>query len=395
MISTAASAPLTNALQTVAINGAYNASRALSKWLRRGVRLTCDGFQAVPVSEACSLIGAPDELIAAIHMPLTGDVGGHLLLTFPEPVALKLADMMMQQPEGTSKSFGELEESCLQETGNIVGSAYANSLAKWLRLHIEPGVPTFIHDMASSILDPFLVAAATRGDEILLATTDFLLDGCKLQWSLLLVPEEDSIRAMEARCDVDAVRQNALQTIAVNGAFNASRAMSKWLKRGVKITTQGFQSVGLGSLSTILGDEPVAALHMSLSRQLHGHMLLAMEKPHAARLAELLIGAKCESGEGFSELEISCLEETGNIVTSAFVNSWAVWLELELEPSPPELIIDLPAAILDSIVAEQAQTSDDVFLSQTAFVVDGSSIEMTLILLPSPSAMRLIECACQ
>lgn len=386
---------LTNAMQTVAINGAYNASRALSKWLRRGVRLTCDGFQSIPVSEACNVVGEPDEAIAAIHMPLTGDVGGHLLLTFPESVALTLVDIMMEQPEGTSTSFGELEQSCLQETGNIVGSAYANSLSKWLKLRIEPSVPTFVHDMASAVLDPLLVEAAAHGDEILLATTDFVLDGCQMQWGLLLVPDEDSMRSMESRCELENVRQNALQTIAINGAFNASRAMSKWLKRGVKIATDGFQTVDLHALDTVFDDQPMVALHMPLSNNLHGHMLLMLSKPDALTLASLLVGTPTRDDQELTELEISSLEETGNIITSSFVNSWSTWLDFELEPGPPEFTIDMPAAILDSIVAEQAQVGDEVFLSKTSFAVDENMIELTLILMPNPSAMRLIEAACR
>jgi len=51
---------LAEALHTVAVNGSYNASRALSKWLRRGVRLTSDDFRNVPIPEASSAIGATE-----------------------------------------------------------------------------------------------------------------------------------------------------------------------------------------------------------------------------------------------------------------------------------------------------------------------------------------------
>ena len=200
-------------LRTVAINGSYNASRALSKWLRRGVRLTSEGFQNVPIAQATTILGEPEEVIAAIHLPLQGDLSGHLLLTFPKPVALLLADIMMQAPEGTSRELGEIEQSCLQETANIVGSAYANSLAKWLNLLIEPGVPIFAYDMACSIIEPFIMEFATHRDDVLVANTEFLLDEQKLQWGLLLLPSDEGLQLMQDRCNLENVRKTALQTI--------------------------------------------------------------------------------------------------------------------------------------------------------------------------------------
>ena len=59
-----------DALRTVAVNSSYNASRALSKWFRRGVRLRADGFESIPISELAHVAGPPEEPVAAAHMML-------------------------------------------------------------------------------------------------------------------------------------------------------------------------------------------------------------------------------------------------------------------------------------------------------------------------------------
>lgn len=387
---------LAEALHTVAVNGSYNASRALSKWFKRGVRLTSDGFSSISVTDASSIIGTPDAPIAAIHLPLCGDLTGHMLLAFPKEVGLSLVDIMMQVPDGTAKEFGELEQSCLQETGNIVCSAYANSLSSWLGLHIEPAVPTFGYDMACAIVDPLLMEAVIDSDEVLVAMTDFQMDGQKMQWAMLLLPTGDSIAKMEERCKLDEVRRHALQTIAINGAFEASRAMSKWLKKGVKITTDGFTKVELVNLTCQFDeDQPVVAMHLPLADSVQGHTLLTIPLKHAKQLAGLLIGTTDESSEDLSELELSALAETSNVLVSAYLNSWSKWLDLQLEPASPEIIIDLPGPILQSVLAAQASTSDSVFMARTDFMVDDHWLELMFLLLPAPSAMRLIESACQ
>lgn len=384
-----------DALRTVAINGSYNASRALSKWLRRGVRLTSEGFQYVPIAQATTILGEPEEVIAAIHLPLQGDLSGHLLLTFPEPVALLLADILMQAPEGTSKELGEIEQSCLQETANIVGSAYANSLAKWLNLLIEPGVPVFAHDMACSIIEPFIMEFATHRDDVLVANTEFLLDKQRLQWGLLLLPSDEGLQLMQDRCNLDHVRQTALQTIAINGAFNASRAMSKWLKRGVKISTDGFCRIPLSQIADSFDNsKPIVALHCSLEAQMHGHSILGMSEDHAKQLVDLLMGQAVGTTTEFGDTERSCLQETGNIISSSFVNSWSNWLDIHIEPLPPQFVYDLPEAVMSSVISEQALVNDEVFLAKTLFLLDDQWLEWVFFLLPAPSAMRMIESSC-
>lgn len=387
---------LATALRTVAVNGAYDASRALSKWFRRGVRLTSDGFRSVPISQASSIVGEPDEDIVGIHLPLTGELSGDILLTFPKSVALLLVDIMMQQPEGTCTTFGELEQSCLQETGNIVGSAYANSLAKWLKLSAEPNVPVFAYDMASAIVDPLLMEAAATSDEVLIAQTDFLLDGQRLQWEMLLLPSAASLSRMEQRCQDETVRMRALRTIAINGAFNASRAVSKWLKKGVKISTEGFTRVPLAEVSAQFDQNvPIVAMHFPLGAQLCGHALLAVTQAHARQLVDLLMDQTEGTTTTLGEIEQSALLETGNIVSSSFVNSWSNWLELRVEPGAPSFVVDFPGAVMQSVITEQALAGDEVYLAKTDFVVNDRWLEWVFLLFPAPSAMRLIESSCE
>ena len=94
-------------------------------------------------------------------------------------------------------------------------------------------------------------------------------------------------------------------------------------------------------------------------------------------------------------MEQSCLEETGNIIFSSFVNSWSTWLDIHIEPASPQYVFDLPEAVMASVIPEQALVSDEVFLAKTLFLLDDQWLEWVFFLLPAPSAMRLIESSCQ
>ncbi len=386
---------LAEALRIVMVNSSYNASRALSKWLKRGVRLTADGFTAVPFAEVAEAAGPDDEPVAALHMTLGGDLTGDVLLMFQEAVAFELVDMLMGNPAGTTRQLGEFEQSCLQETGNIVGTSFTNSLASWLKLQIVPASPMFVHDLACAIVDPLLANYAQLADEVLLARTEFELDQRQLDWTFLLLPSVESLARMQERCATDNIRRNALHTIAVNGAFNASRAMSKWLRRGVRLSTEGFVRVPLAEVcDEARSDETVVGVHLTLGDQMHGHSLLVMPMPTACKLVDIVTRVKLGTTREMDEMAVSCLTETGNILSSSFMNSLSRWLDITAEPSAPQVKIDMLEAIFDAVIVEQAKVGDDAFLAKSVFSVDGQWLEWDFYLLPSPSSLRLIEASC-
>lgn len=387
-----ASSDLADALRTVAVNSAYNASRALSKWFKRGVRLTSDGFESLPLADVVSAACDPEDAVVAAHLPLTGDLAGDVLLVFREKTAMNVVDMMIGAPDGTTQEIGELEASCIQETGNIVATSFTNSLSGWLNVETIPEAPTVVHDMACAVIEPLLISQAEIGDTALVSRTEFELDGRQLDWFLLLLPSVGALDKMRSRCDGDEFRRNALHTIAINGAFNASRAMSKWLHRGVRLSTEGFEKIPLREICEGEDAETVvAALHLELGSQMHGHTLMVMSEKTALELVDVLSNRPEGTTKAFDEMACSCLQETGNIVSSAFINSWAKWLDIHTAPEPPQLHIDMLEAILQAVLVEQASVGDDVFMAKTSFSVDGKWLDWKYYVLPTPISLRLIE----
>ena len=63
-----------DALRAAAVNSSYSTSRALSKWLKRGVRLHTEGFVRQPLSEFSHAAGPPDQIAGA-----TRSVAGAML----------------------------------------------------------------------------------------------------------------------------------------------------------------------------------------------------------------------------------------------------------------------------------------------------------------------------
>lgn len=185
-------------MDAIASTGAEHASQSLTKWFGKCVRISTSGFKAVPLDELSNMMCPPDEIIVAIHAHITGSLSGHVLLAFPENVAHRLVDCLMQQPDGTNTAFNEMEQSALQETGNIVSSSFINSLATSLGVRALPSTPQFLHDMAGAIIQPLVIEQLATSNNALMITATFEFDNSMLDWWLYVMPDPKSLKVMEA-----------------------------------------------------------------------------------------------------------------------------------------------------------------------------------------------------
>jgi chemotaxis protein CheC len=194
--------------------GADNASLALSKWLSQEVHLAVSEVRLVELTEATELLGPPDSLVAACSMGLAGRLTGLILLVFEDRSGLALVDLLLSQPVGTTTAWGELEQSAVKETTNIVGCAYINALATHLPgvvipssdpgqrtsayAELIPTPPTFVREFAGSLLQFALMEQALELDQVLLIHSRFGSGSAELDlnWTLLFIPSRESLHAL-------------------------------------------------------------------------------------------------------------------------------------------------------------------------------------------------------
>jgi chemotaxis protein CheC len=196
-------------LRMIFERGSESASNALSRWLGREVRLMISEVEQVELEDATALLGPPEALVAACSMELSGPLSGHMLLVFTDRAGLALVDVLLGQPSGTSKAWGELEQSAVKETTNIVGCAYLNALLTHLPgamlregvgEELVPTSPVFHREFAGALLEFALMEQALDLDKVLLVQTAFAAahQETQLNWTLLFVPDRESLRAMAA-----------------------------------------------------------------------------------------------------------------------------------------------------------------------------------------------------
>jgi chemotaxis protein CheC len=192
-----------DAMREVANIGAGHAATALSGMTNRTIMITVPRIYVRPLEEACDLVGDPEGVIAAVLMHMMGDLTGRAMVLFPEPAAKTLCDFLFRREVGTTQAFGEMEQSSLKETGNILASAYMNALSDFMGLMLVPSVPSLVIDLSGAVLTSAHLNFGHDRDYAFCVETSFRVEGSRdsLGGHFLLLPDLSSLRSI-----FDAIR---------------------------------------------------------------------------------------------------------------------------------------------------------------------------------------------
>ncbi len=108
-----------DALRETANIGAGHAATALSQMTGSTIMIKVPAINVVQLEAIPAQFGEDEEPVAAVMMHMLGDLSGRTLLVFPKPTVMRLAELMLRRPMGSSVALGELETSAIKEAGNI------------------------------------------------------------------------------------------------------------------------------------------------------------------------------------------------------------------------------------------------------------------------------------
>jgi chemotaxis protein CheC len=148
---------------------------------------------ALPVADAVDAVGAPEEEVTGVVIPLAGDMQAIVLLVFPTADAGTLCGLLGVEP-GTDVGL-----SALGEIGNILGASYVGSLGAMTGLDLEPTPPQLVTDMLAAIVSTVLASNATTTDQALILDSELTVEGESCSLSFLLLPAAGGVDELLAR----------------------------------------------------------------------------------------------------------------------------------------------------------------------------------------------------
>lgn len=179
--------------------GLRDASQGLRTMTTGNVELHQPRLQFLPLHDVPGIAGGPAAVVTAVYLGVTDDLSGHLMLLFGTESALRVVDLLLDQPPGSQRDLDEIACSALAEAGNICGSQLLNALSNRTGLRVTPTTPAVVTDMAGAILQQVVAELYLAGEEVLVVETRM---GDHIRGHFLLLPDQDSmarlVTALEA-----------------------------------------------------------------------------------------------------------------------------------------------------------------------------------------------------
>ncbi|MEI6293576.1 MAG: chemotaxis protein CheC [Methanomicrobiales archaeon] len=181
------------------------------------------------------------------------------------------------------------------------------------------------------------------------------------------------------------VQTDALQELGNIGAAHAATTLSTMLSSNVSMSVPEIKVIDISEIYKYVGDEIAALVLFQVNGEVKhgGYLLLYIAKNSVIRLTNAMLGLTDMDRE-LDEMDESALLEVGNIMVSAFLDGTAELLNIIMLPSPPQLVIDMPHAAIESIIASQDSVDiDEVVLFKTELVSDAHNIQSSIFLFPN------------
>lgn len=186
--------------------------------------------------------------------------------------------------------------------------------------------------------------------------------------------------------NLDSIQYDVLKEIGNIGAGNATTALAKMLNSKIDMKVPKVDLVGFSDITSIIGaeEEVMAGIMLLLDGDIRGMMMFLLEIESAKGLVNVLMGKPKEVVEKepeFDPMELSALNEIGNIITGAYLSALSDLTKLTISSSVPSLQIDMAASILSVPAIEFSKIGDKVLLIETQFDTN-ASVNGYFVLIP-------------
>lgn len=184
---------------------------------------------------------------------------------------------------------------------------------------------------------------------------------------------------------------DVLKEVGNIGAGHAATALSKLLDKPVEMQVPIVKVVPFAEISNSIGgpEEVVIAIFLRVEGETPGNIFFILSQSSAKKMLRNLMGIKVTS-ENYSSMELSALNEVGNILAGSYLSSLADFTRLYLVPTVPSLAIDMAGAILSYGLLQFGEMGDQALFIDTKFLDGLEEIEGHFFFIPDPQSFNKI-----
>ena len=185
---------------------------------------------------------------------------------------------------------------------------------------------------------------------------------------------------------------DALREISNVGMGHAATALSQLTGKTIHMEVPRVMLTDTLRIPEELGDaaQKVVGINLRMLGNAQGHILIVFPWDNAVRILEGLLSQKVPGGIPLSEMELSALNELGNILASAYLNALGEMLNMTLIPSVPHLCVNEASTVIANALAEFGEVGGVTLMLDTEFFSKDERISGQFFLLPTPFSLEVI-----
>lgn len=176
---------------------------------------------------------------------------------------------------------------------------------------------------------------------------------------------------------------DVLSEIGNIGSGNATTALAQLLNRKIDMSVPRVALLGFDHFTELIGSEESLMLGIlfGIEGDIDGMMMFLLHPESAHVLVNALMGTD-NHGQEFTEMELSAVNEVGNIISGAYLNSLATLTNMTIVPTPPSCTLDMAGAILSVPAIEFGKIGDKMLMIETQ-MGQGEAINGYFLLIPN------------
>jgi len=185
------------AIRLIAEQSIDKASQSLSKMLKAGAVIDLKRIDLVDISDVMADITGENQEVTGSFVDLRGDAPFKFLFYVQTQGAFLLTDLLLNKEPGTTGNYDEYVSGTIQEIGNILASAIANTFAGNFQMSFKPTPPVVFKDYAAVLLEEMIMQTASEDNKILLIESGLVVKKINLPCRIFIIPMPGSYKILE------------------------------------------------------------------------------------------------------------------------------------------------------------------------------------------------------
>jgi chemotaxis protein CheC len=191
--------------------------------------------------------------------------------------------------------------------------------------------------------------------------------------------------------NLNSMQIDVLKEIGNIGAGNAATALSQMISKRIDMDVPKVNILEFKDVAELVGgaESAVVGIYFKVTGDISGSIMFLLDKKSAKLLTSLLMSID-EDNDQLNEMQVSALQEVGNILAGSYLSSLSALTGLNLVVSVPSLASDMAGAILSVPVILFGQVGDKVMLIETDFIEGSQHVKGNFFLVPDEDSFEIL-----